>query len=89
MIFFFFVISFFYTDEFLFCSFTDGLTEITNEKDEEFGDVEIHNVVDKNRHLQPEELNKSIIDAMNKFKGSNSFKDDITLLSCRVANTER
>jgi len=73
--------------DFLFCAFTDGLTEITNEEDEEFGDVEIHNVVDRNRNLQPEELNKSIIDAMDKFKGGNSFKDDITLLSCSVSNS--
>ena len=76
------------TDEFLFCAFTDGLTEITNEKDEEFGDGEIHKVVDEYRDLQPEELNKSIIDAMNKFKGTNNFKDDITLLSCRIDCTE-
>lgn len=70
--------------EFLFCAFTDGLTEITNEKDEEFGDAEIQNVVLANLQKEPKELNNSIIKAMDKFKGSNGFKDDITLLSCRV-----
>jgi len=75
-------------EEFLFCAFTDGLTEITNEKGEEFGDGEIHKVVNENRNQEPKELNDSIIKAMDKFKGANNFNDDITLFSCSVKTTK-
>ena len=71
-------------DEFLFCSFTDGLTEITNFKDEEFGDSEIQKVVKANSTLDPKEINDSIISAMNEFKAESGFKDDITLFTCRI-----
>lgn len=71
-------------DEFLFCSFTDGLTEITNYKDEEFGDSEIQKVVKANAHLDPKELNEVIIEAMNDFQAERGFKDDITLFTCRI-----
>ena len=71
-------------DKFLFCSFTDGLTEITNSKDEEFGDEEIHKVVEKHRSEKPKKINEYIIKAMEKFKGNNNFHDDITLFTCKV-----
>ena len=71
-------------DEFLFCSFTDGLTEITNSKDEEFGDFEIQKVVKANSNQNPEDLNATIIKAMESFKVESGFKDDITLFTCRI-----
>lgn len=71
-------------DEFLFCGFTDGLTEITNSEGEEFGDSEILEIVRKNIDQDPAELNSLIINSMEKFKGENNFKDDITLFTCRV-----
>jgi len=70
-------------DEFLFCSFTDGLTEIKNDKGEDFGDDEIQNTVQHHAQLEPKELNAKIIEAMEKFRGKNNFKDDITLFTCR------
>ena len=71
-------------EEFLFCSFTDGLTEITNAKGEEFGDSEILKVVKDNVDQDPNELNSFIINEMEKFKGENNFNDDITLFTCKV-----
>lgn len=71
-------------DEFLFCGFTDGLTEITNSKDEEFGELKILKVVEENMHQDPKELNSLIIKAMEEFKGENNFKDDITLFTCKI-----
>ena len=71
-------------EEFLFCSFTDGLTEITNAKGEEFGDSEILKVVKENVDQDPNELNSFIINEMEKFKGENNFNDDITLFTCKV-----
>ena len=75
-------------DEFLFCGFTDGLTEITNTKGDEFGEDEIVKIVRNNIDQDPTELNSSIINAMEIFKGENNFNDDITLFTCKVdANT--
>ncbi|MCG8307156.1 MAG: PP2C family protein-serine/threonine phosphatase [Cytophagales bacterium] len=73
-------------DQFLFCSFTDGLTEIRNSEDVEFGDGEIQRVVAANADLDPEELNKSIIKAMEEFKAESGFKDDITIFTCRISS---
>jgi sigma-B regulation protein RsbU (phosphoserine phosphatase) len=68
---------------FLFCSFTDGLTEIKNDKGEDFGDEEIHKTVQQHWQMEPKDLNAAIIEAMEKFKGKNNFKDDITLFTCK------
>jgi sigma-B regulation protein RsbU (phosphoserine phosphatase) len=76
-------------DSFLFCGFTDGLTEITNSKGEEFGDTEIIKVVKKNLDLEPAKLNASIIKEMEEFKGKNGFMDDITLFTCKIDTTKK
>lgn len=71
-------------EEFLFCGFTDGLTEITNSKNEEFGESEILKVVNENLNQDPKELNAQIIKVMEEFKGENNFNDDITLFTCKI-----
>ena len=71
-------------NEFLFCGFTDGLTEIANSKGEEFGDTELLKVVKAHSDKNPTELNDLIIKKMEQFKGSNNFKDDITIFTCRI-----
>jgi len=72
--------------KFLLCTFTDGLTEIFNEEGEEFGGERILKIVGDNRNLDPEDLNRRIIDAMDTFKGVNGLNDDITLFTCRVTD---
>jgi sigma-B regulation protein RsbU (phosphoserine phosphatase) len=74
-------------EAFLFCSYTDGLTEINNENGEEFGLERIMELVSKYRHLDPEVLNTKIIDDLKEFKGSNSYSDDITLFTCSVGKS--
>lgn len=71
-------------NKFLFCSFTDGLTEITNSQGVEFGDTEIIKVVRENPEMEPDQLNAAIIAEMELFKGKNGFKDDITLFTCKI-----
>jgi sigma-B regulation protein RsbU (phosphoserine phosphatase) len=71
-------------DQFTICAFTDGLTEIRNEKDQEFGESALLGVVKENASLPPEELNDVIINAMKEFKGRNGYTDDITLFTCSV-----
>lgn len=74
-------------DKFLFFSYTDGLVEITNDKNEEFGAERVCELVQKYHNTDLRELNKLVINEMNDFKGNRPFKDDITLLSARIDNT--
>ena len=69
---------------FLFFSYTDGLIEITNEQNEEFGEERVKELIKKYHHYDLNDLNQLIIREMNSFKGSRSFKDDVTLFSASV-----
>ncbi len=71
---------------FFFFSYTDGLIEITNEKNEEFGEERVNELIKKYHHYDLNELNQMVIREMNSFKGSRPFKDDVTLFSASVKN---
>ncbi len=71
-------------EDFLFCGFTDGLTELNNSKGEEFGTDQLLRVIEENSDLEPAELNALIVKTMDNFKEENSFNDDITLFTCKV-----
>jgi sigma-B regulation protein RsbU (phosphoserine phosphatase) len=69
-------------EKFVLCAFTDGLTEIHNNKNEEFGSHALYEVVKKHLTDSPSEMNEAIIETMKVFKGENSYMDDITLFTC-------
>jgi sigma-B regulation protein RsbU (phosphoserine phosphatase) len=71
-------------DQFFFLSFTDGLIETFNEKDEPFGIERVIPIVEKNPEQDLKELHHEIIREVIRFNGSGTLNDDITLLSCRV-----
>ena len=71
-------------DEFLLFAYTDGLTETTNEMDEEFGQESLVEYLNSNHNKDLKTMHQDIIVALDGFKGRNSYKDDITMLSCRV-----
>ena len=64
--------------------FTDGLTEINNNSGEEFGEQRISEVMEEHINDEPQEINDAIINRLNDFKEGNFYKDDITLMTCRV-----
>lgn len=74
-------------NKFLFCSFTDGLSEINNAAGEEFGAERVWDIISDNRDLDPDVLNAKIIESMNTFKDDQELMDDITLFSCFFDNT--
>ena len=74
-------------NKFMFCSFTDGLSEINNEFGEEYGAERIWDIISKNKKSEPDVLNNRIIESMNVFKGDQELMDDITLFSCFFDNT--
>lgn len=73
-------------NRFLFFSYTDGLVEITNYNNEEFGSDRVKELLEKHQNSGVREINKVIIGEMNIFKGDRPMKDDITLLSVELKN---
>ena len=64
--------------------FTDGLTDLLNEKDE-FFDVEGVELFCKNFYtLSTENFNTKILERLNSFKGNRQNTDDITILTCKL-----
>jgi phosphoserine phosphatase RsbU/P len=73
-------------DEFLLFCYTDGLTETVNESDQEFGmEALLEYFGDEHTYLKDlRTIHQDIIVALDLFKGRNGYRDDITILSCRV-----
>ena len=70
-------------EEFLFCGFTDGLTEITNSKGEEFGEDRVAEIFRASHQLSMAGLSNLLIEAAMEFGGDAPQADDITLVLVR------
>ncbi len=64
--------------------YTDGVVEIENEKEEEFGIQSLKNTLKRNFGSDMENLNKEIISEVIEYKGNMPYVDDIALFSCRI-----
>jgi sigma-B regulation protein RsbU (phosphoserine phosphatase) len=73
-------------DFILFC-YTDGLTETLNEQGEEFGAERLVKYFSDpaTRVKDLRHIHHDIIISLDNFKGVNGYRDDITMLSVRVA----
>jgi len=60
--------------------FTDGLTEIENKKHVEFSNKRLIEVIDRHHDKSAENIVSNIVDAIEKYTGSDSPQDDQTLL---------
>ena len=66
---------------FLF-AYTDGLTETFDENEQAFDLLRLQKILEKG----PENAHETIMMALDEFRGTRSFHDDITMLSCIVNN---
>lgn len=71
-------------DSFSLFLYTDGLTETENEKDEEFGSERIQDYLESNINKDLKSIHENLLEELNVFKGKRPYKDDITLVSCRL-----
>src|SRR5882762_10908522 len=71
-------------DNFTLFAYTDGLTETVNENDEEFGIQSLLDYLRDNYKKDLKTIHNDIIINLDGFKGRNAYRDDITILSCRV-----
>ncbi len=63
--------------------YTDGITEAMNDREEEFGEARLIEVLKKNRELSVYELRQKIIQAVQTFSSKREHEDDITLVLCK------
>jgi sigma-B regulation protein RsbU (phosphoserine phosphatase) len=64
--------------------YTDGLTEVFDENNNEFGEEGVLDVLHRNRYLSLPKLHQELLRNINEFSSRNSqFADDVTILSCR------
>jgi sigma-B regulation protein RsbU (phosphoserine phosphatase) len=69
----------------LLFTYTDGLTEVFNKEQEEFGEEGVLDVLTRNRYLPLTKLHQVLLNSIRAFNvDDNQFADDVTLLSLRV-----
>jgi sigma-B regulation protein RsbU (phosphoserine phosphatase) len=71
-------------DDFTLFCYTDGLTETVDESGQEFGQDWLITYFEQNHFKDLKTIHQDIIVALDSFKGRNGYRDDITMLSCRV-----
>jgi hypothetical protein len=55
-----------------------------DEAGKEFGVSWLSDYLTKNPHPELNRLHQDVIIALDRFKGRNPYRDDITMLSCRI-----
>jgi len=67
----------------LLFAYTDGLTELTNERDQEFGIARIKSFIKKADRSDLRALHTKLIKSIDTFRGDRDYKDDVTILTCK------
>ena len=65
-------------------SFTDGLPDLKNVKEEYFGDHFLEEFVHQNGHMDPESFNNLLLTEIDTFRGEIDIADDIAVLTCKI-----
>lgn len=65
-------------------TYTDGLTDVQNEKEEYFDEDQLEHFVKENSHLTPTEFNKTLYSHIDQFRAGQPFPDDFTLLTGKI-----
>lgn len=60
--------------------YTDGISEATNEENEEFGYERLKSLLDQNSHYDPVMIQKVIISKLYEFCGNKDLNDDYTMV---------
>lgn len=72
--------SFQYKKDDIIVLYTDGITEAKNEKGEEFGYDRLRDLVKENSMIEPQQLQRKLIEALYQFSGTTAIDDDYTTL---------
>lgn len=64
--------------------YTDGVTELENEKGVFFEEERLNAFIDKKKYDSSRQLNKELLETIEEFKGEADYSDDITVLSWKI-----
>ncbi|MEM8908271.1 MAG: PP2C family protein-serine/threonine phosphatase [Bacteroidota bacterium] len=70
--------------EALILTFTDGLTDIKNDEEIYFSEELLQQFALQNSILSASEFNESLMEHIEKFKGQQSYPDDVAILTCKI-----
>ncbi|NRA47834.1 MAG: SpoIIE family protein phosphatase [Phaeodactylibacter sp.] len=70
--------------EAIILTFTDGLTDLQNEKEEYLNEQQLYSFVRSNYKLTAVDFNKKLMNYLEAFKGENIYPDDFTVLTCKI-----
>ncbi|MCB0578193.1 MAG: PP2C family protein-serine/threonine phosphatase [Phaeodactylibacter sp.] len=65
-------------------SFTDGLTDLQNEKGDYLNEEMLYSFVRNNYKLSASSFNRQLMERLEIFKGGKSYPDDFTVLTCKI-----
>ena len=65
-------------------SFTDGLTDLQNEKGDYLNEEMLYRFVRSNYKLSASAFNRQLMERLEIFKGGKSYPDDFTVLTCKI-----
>lgn len=68
----------------LIFSFTDGLVDLKNEDGDYFEDEKIESFMATNSGKSADDFNAELLTEIDKFKGTQSYPDDIAILTCKI-----
>ncbi len=71
-------------DEAIIFSFTDGLTDLTNDDGEFLNEKMVQDFALENYRLPASDFNAGLMERIEQFKGEANYPDDFTLLTCRI-----
>lgn len=64
--------------------YTDGITDLRNSRNEDFGEIRLKQIISSNHQLSSRDLKGKIFDELNKFAIQNSQFDDMTLVIVKI-----
>ncbi|KGE88854.1 MAG: GAF domain-containing SpoIIE family protein phosphatase [Phaeodactylibacter xiamenensis] len=70
--------------EAIILTFTDGLTDLQNEKEEYLNEQQLYSFVRSNYKLTATDFNQKLMGYLEAFKGENIYPDDFTVLTCKI-----
>jgi sigma-B regulation protein RsbU (phosphoserine phosphatase) len=65
-------------------AFTDGLTDLKNEKGENLSNEMLIEFLESNYRLEAKVFNKKLMEKIELFKGDTTYPDDFTVLTCKI-----
>ena len=63
---------------------SDGLTEAMNERHDEYGDQRIRDILKTTENFPAREIQHSIIQSVEAFRGTAEQNDDLTLVAVKI-----